>query len=84
MPETIEPGDHYVCNEVPFTLAIGPGPALHWRALVEVRGGAVLYLRAFVTSAFGNVFVADPITLTGDTSITPCSPATVLDPLTTV
>ena len=84
VPRDIRAGNHYVVNEVLFTLAIGPWPELHWRALFEVRTGAVLYLRAFVTSAFGNVFPADPVTLTGNTGITPCSPAATLDPLTSV
>lgn len=84
VPRDIQRGNHYVVNEVLFTLAIGPWPALHWRALFEVRTGAVLYLRAFVTAAFGNVFSADPVTLTGNTSVTPCSPASSLDPLTLV
>lgn len=84
VPPDIRPGSHYVVNEVLFTLTIGPWPELHWRALFEVRTGTVLYLRAFVTSAFGNVYSADPVTLTGNAAITPCSPAATLDPLTSV
>lgn len=79
---TIEPGSYYVVNEVLFTTALGPWKALHWRTMIEVKTGAVLYLRAFVTAAFGNVFSVDPVTLTGDTSLTPCSPGTDLDPIT--
>jgi zinc metalloprotease ZmpB len=84
VPKTIQTGTHYVVTEVLFTLALTGTRDLNWRAFVEVQTGAVLYLRAFVSAAFGNVFQRDPLTLTGDATITPCSPGTTLDPLTSV
>ena len=84
VPKTIREGRYYVVTEALFTTALPPWRALHWRALIDVQSGAVLYLRAFVTSAFGNIFRADPFTLTGDATITPASPAATLDPLTDV
>jgi len=84
VPRTIRAGHYYVVTEALFTTALPPWKALHWRALIDVQTGTVLYLRAFVTSAFGNVLRADPITLTGNTTITPASPAATLDPLTDI
>jgi hypothetical protein len=84
VPRTIRSGQHYVVTEALFTTALGPWSALNWRTMIEVESGAVLYLRAFVTSAFGNVFSLDPVTSTGDTTITPCSSAATLDPLSTI
>lgn len=84
VPKPIVDGRHYVVNEVLFTTAIGPWKALHWRAFVEVEVGAILYLRALVTDAFGNVFVTDPISASGNGALTPTSPAGTLDPLTSL
>lgn len=84
VPETITPGTHYVVTEVLLTLALPGWGDLNWRAFVEAQTGAVLYLRAFVSAAFGNVFSVDPLTRTGDPTMTPCSPGTDLDPLTDV
>lgn len=76
-------GRHYVVTEVLFTLRLGSGPALHWRAFVEVTSGSVLYLRALVSALDGCVFLRDPITATGDPSLTPCAASAALDPLAT-
>ncbi len=84
VPKSILDGRHYVVNEILFTTALGPWKQLHWRAFVEVETGAALYLRALVTDAFGNVFTTDPISATGNAALTPTSPATTLDPLTSV
>jgi hypothetical protein len=84
VPTAIRPGLHYVVTEGLFTTSLPPWRALNWRIFIEVETGAIVYLRAFVTSAFGNVFRADPLTATGGATITPCSPAGTLDPLTTV
>lgn len=84
VPTSIVDGRHCVVNEVLFTTAIGPWQALHWRTFVEVETGAVLYLRALVTHAFGNVFVTDPISASGNAALTPTSPAATLDPLTSL
>lgn len=84
VPKSIADGRHYVVNEVLFTTALGPWKALHWRVFVEVETGAVLYLRALVTHAFGNVFATDPISASGNAALTPTSSAATLDPLTSI
>jgi zinc metalloprotease ZmpB len=81
---SIVDGRHYVVKEVLFDLPLPPRfPLLHWRALIEVTTCSVLYLRALVASWTGSVYLSDPITATGDTTITACSLATILDPLVT-
>lgn len=82
VPKDIKPGQHYIVTEVLFTLTLPGEGELNWRAFIEPKTGAVLYLRAFVAYAFGNVFDVDPLTKTGDPTITPASPGTTLDPLT--
>ena len=82
MPDTIEPGRHYVVREVLFTLALPDWGELNWRAFIEPRTGAVLYLRAFVASVSACVFRRDPVTTSGN-ALTGCSTAAVLDPLRT-
>ncbi len=84
LPRTIREGQYYVVTEVLFSTNLGPWTRLHWRAMLEVETGAVLYLRAFVSAAFGNVFSADPITLTGNAALDACTAAGTLDPLTDV
>ena len=77
-------GQHYVGTEVLFDLPLPPRfPRLHWRAFIEVNTCSVLYLRAMIDFVSGSVYLADPITATGDNTITACSAATVLDPLRT-
>lgn len=82
VPVTIIPGTHYKVTEVLFTLSNEGGGAINWSALVEVRTGAVLRLRALVAcAARGTIFRFDPVTLTGNSSITPGAAESVLDPL---
>lgn len=81
VPATITAGQHYVVNEVLFTLpAPGFGP-VNWRAFIDVDTGTVLYLRAFVACATGMVFRVDPVTATGNTALRPTSSETLLNPL---
>jgi hypothetical protein len=81
VPDSIEPGRHYVVREVLFTLVLPDWGELNWRALIEPVAGAVLYLRAFVVNATACVFVTDPITAGGN--VDACSPAAALNQLTT-
>ena len=83
VPKDIEPGRHYVVRDVVFTLELPDWGELEWRALIEARTGAVLYLRASVESCTGSVFRDDPITLSGNAANGPCAPAANLDPLAT-
>jgi len=84
VPESITPGMHYKVSEVLFTMRAEGWGEINWSALVEAKTGAVLRLRALVTcAATGTIFRFDPITTTGDPSITPAAAATVLDGLRT-
>ena len=82
VPDAIEPGRHYVVREVLFSLALPGWGDLNWRAFIEPRTGAVLYLRAFVASTTACVFARDPVTASGN-ALTGCSTAAVLDPIRT-
>lgn len=84
VPDNIEPGMHYLVREILFTAPAEGIGQMHWRAFIEVGTSAVLYLRAFVSHAFGNIFESDPLSLTGNVGITPASSGTTLDPITTV
>lgn len=81
--EEVREGVHYRVTEVLFTLELPGRGELNWRALVEVGSGSVLYLRAFTSCVSGMVFIHDPYTTTGNSSITPKSRGRVLDPLRT-
>lgn len=80
VPRAIEKGRHYLVTELLFTLEMPRRGEIHWRAFFEATTGAVLYLRAFIQSVGGMVFLADPVRQTGDTTLTPCSSAADLNP----
>ena len=82
LPAEIAEGEHYIVTEVLFTTNPGPG-SLNWRIFIEERTGAVLYLRAMMACVLGNVFVVDPVTDTGNGTITGCSGDATLDPTQT-
>ena len=82
VPDTIQPGRHYVVREVLFSLPLPDWGDLNWRAFIEPRTGAVLYLRALVASVTACVFAADPVTASGN-PLTGCSAAGDLDPVRT-
>ncbi len=82
VPDSIEPGRHYVVREILFTLSVTGVANLPWRVFVEPDTGAVLYLRALVAAATACVFATDPVSATG-TALGGCSPATSLDPVRT-
>jgi zinc metalloprotease ZmpB len=82
--KSIVDGRHYVVTEVLFDLPLLPRfRKLHWRAFIEVDTCSVLYLRALIDFCSGSVYLTDPVTATGDATITACSPAATLDPLRT-
>lgn len=82
VPREIKAGEHYVVTEVYFTFSLPDlDEEVEWYALLEVNTGAVLYLRAFVDGASGAVCNTDPLSASGDVTITPCSPAATLDAL---
>jgi hypothetical protein len=65
VPESIEPGIHYVVTEVLFSFPYEGWGRLNWRAFIEPDTGAVLYLRALVSCARTAIFPTDPVTATG-------------------
>lgn len=82
VPDDIVDGNHYVVIEV--LLTTDPGPrSMNWRAFIEERTRAVVYLRALVACVLGNVFQVDPISDTGNGALTGCSGDATLDPLQT-
>lgn len=83
VPDNIKSGQHYIVLEVLFTLNMPGWGEIHWRAMLELETGAVIYLRAFIQATDGKVYLNDPIRLSGDVTLTPCSAATDLDPLRT-
>jgi zinc metalloprotease ZmpB len=82
IPETITDGSHYVVVEVLFTTD-PERAALNWRVFIEERTGSVLYLRALVACVLSNVFHIDPVSDTGDGTLTGCSGHAMLDPVQT-
>lgn len=81
VPRTVKAGQHYVVTEVLFTLDVGMARHIHWRALIEIRSGAVLYERAALANVDAAVFALDPPSQTNDTTITACSGNAILNPL---
>ena len=82
VPDEIQPGRHYVVREVLFSLWLPEWGDLNWRAFIEPRTGAVLYLRALVASATACVFATDPVSASGN-ALTGCSAAAALDAVRT-
>lgn len=64
--EAIRPGTHHLCWEIMFTQSVPGHEGMHWRAMVELRTGSVLYLRALTASATACVYLTDPPTQAGD------------------
>jgi hypothetical protein len=84
IPETIQPGTHYAVVETLFDLDLPQWKDLHWRALIEPASKAVLYLRALIsgiTQITGKIFPNDPISLSGDATLTPAAPEESLNAL---
>lgn len=80
LPDSIQRGYHYICNEVLFEASRHPEePPVNWRALVEPKTSSVLYIRALVASATGLVFAKDPQAQTG-AAVTGASTDAVLNP----
>ncbi|MEM7584353.1 MAG: hypothetical protein AAF560_13270 [Acidobacteriota bacterium] len=73
-------GSYRVATEVLFSLRIGE-LSVNWHAMIDVATDSVLYLRALIdmATASGYVYLADPVTATGDPTIVPSSPAAVLN-----
>ena len=80
VPPKIQDGKYYVVAEVTFTFDTTEYGHLNWLALVELESGATIYLRALVGSVNGQIFRRDPITQSGDATMTPDRSNAVLNP----
>lgn len=81
VPDSIKDDSYRVCEEVFFSLHMPAYNTVNWRAVIDVKTGAILYLRANLHAIEGQVFPLDPERLSGDATLTPSSPATDLNPL---
>ncbi|MDJ0716814.1 MAG: hypothetical protein QNJ54_21795 [Prochloraceae cyanobacterium] len=78
----IKDGDWYVVAEITFSYSTPDYDHINWRMLVELETKSVLYLRALSSGAVsGSVFLLDPISATGDTTLTSDQDNTRLNPL---
>lgn len=78
-PATIHPYQHYVVTEVLFTLPVEGWGDVNWGALIEPETGSILRLDSFVGCVDALVYQRDPLTRTGDSTLRPTSPQSVLD-----
>lgn len=80
LPPQIQAGQHYVVTEVLFSLPVEDIGPVNWRAFIEEQSGAVLYLRALIACAAGQIFRTDPLTAGAGPAITPIAGAPALNP----
>ena len=81
VPDSVVEAKHYVVFEVLFTMNMPAWGEVNWRAMVEIGSSSIIYLRPFVQATDGLIYPDDPVRMTGDTTLTACSPAADLDPL---
>lgn len=62
VPSNIKPGKFYVVREALFTYRLPQTGDINWRVFIDVETSSVLYLRSFMASAKGYVYLHDPIT----------------------
>src|SRR5262245_58811679 len=60
LPPQIQASQHYVVTEVLFSLPVEDIGPVNWRAFIDEQTGAVLYLRALIACAAGQIFRTDP------------------------
>ena len=70
VPKKIKDGSWYVVAEITFSYSTSEHNHMSWRMLVELETRSVLYLRALVGAISGFVFRLDPISTTGDVTLT--------------
>ncbi|MBR9922432.1 MAG: hypothetical protein GYB31_16465 [Bacteroidetes bacterium] len=80
--KSIKDGDILAGLEIHFSTKM-PRLAANWRAIVDPETGSVLYVRLLADHLNGFVFDNDPLSETGDASITPVSGAAVLNAVRT-
>lgn len=84
LPAEIQAGQHYVVTELLFSLPVEVLGPVNWRALVEEQSGAVLYLRALIACAAGQIFRTDPLTAGAGPTAMPTAGAPVLNPFRSI
>lgn len=77
----IKDGEWYVVAELTFSYSTAEHSQMNWRMLVEIETSSVLYLRALSGSVNGSVFRLDPISATGDVTLTSDQDNSRLNPL---
>ena len=77
--DDLVPGDYYVVSEVLFTYRNAQIGDLNWGAFIEPQTGSVVRLDCFIGCFDGFVYLKDPLTKTGNTSIRPNSADTILN-----
>ena len=80
LPSQIQAGQHYVVTEVLFSLPVEDIGPVNWRVFIEEQTGAVLYLRALIACAAGQIFRTDPLTAGAGPAVTPVAGAPALNP----
>lgn len=75
----IAEGSWRLVAELTFRLDQARIGELNWRALIDVETDSVLRLEPLISGLNGLVFARDPITSTGDASLTPGQPSSVLN-----
>ncbi|MCK6691888.1 MAG: hypothetical protein L6Q97_07265 [Thermoanaerobaculia bacterium] len=76
--KSIKEGAYYGVLEVLFSTVM-PWGDLHWRVFIEIKTQSVLYLRILADNINGYVYDSDPVSFTGDTTITPGSAVGILN-----
>ena len=76
----IKDGNWYVVAEITFSYSTEAHDHMNWRMLVELETGSVLFLRALSSGVNGLVFRLDPISATGDVTLTSDQDNTRLNP----
>lgn len=77
----IKEGEHYVVAEITFSMSTPQFHDLTWRILVELETNSILYIRALGDGVDGFAYLHDPISATGDDSITSDQDNSILNPL---
>ena len=78
--ESIDAGRDYLVAELVFFYPTPQWGDVNWRALVEIETNSVLYLRSLAAHVNGLVYLADPITESGNSADLPSQTNAVLNP----
>jgi hypothetical protein len=79
--DSVQEAEFRVVNEVLFTLPVDSLGDVNWRVFIDLKTASILNLRAGVAFATGIVFESDPISMSGNSSMTPFAAVADLDHL---